>query len=49
MWKSYSQTQDTQHAQVAREFALVAHPGQRLIGAGVDRLLAHFRSYRESG
>lgn len=30
------QTQNTQHAQIARQFALVAHAGQRLVGVGCD-------------
>ena len=30
------QTQNTQHAQIARQFALVAHAGQRLVGVGRD-------------
>lgn len=37
LWSGNVQSEDTQHAEIAGKFALVAHTGQGLVGAGVLR------------
>lgn len=35
------QPEDTHHAEMPGQLALIPHLGQRLVGAGIDRRLAH--------